>query len=81
MRHSIQIMKESMRYRKTITHPHLICVRRRLVYVSDWGKYSVSVFSSKGNFVASFGHKGMEAGQFSCPSGLAVDEDNAIYSG
>ena len=48
------------------------------MYVSDWGKHSVSVFSSKGNFVASFGHKGMEAGQFSCPSGLAVDEDNAI---
>ena len=50
-----------------------------LVYVSDWGKHSVSVFNGEGSFVTSFGCKGMEVGQFNSPSGLAFDEDGFLY--
>ena len=49
------------------------------MYVGDWGKHSVSVFSSEGGFVTSFGRKGMEVGQFNCPSGLALDDDGYLY--
>ena len=62
-----------------LTHPHSVCVARKLLYVSDWGKHSVCVFSSEGTFVTSFGRKGMEVGQFSCPSGLAFDDDGFLY--
>ena len=56
----------------SLSHPHSICVAKGLLYVSDWGKHSVSVFSKEGSFVASFGRRGMEVGQFNCPSGLAL---------
>ena len=62
-----------------LTHSHSICVARGLVYVSDWGKNTVSVFSMEGTFVTSFGGKGMEVGQFNCPSGLALDDDGFLY--
>ena len=62
-----------------LSHPHSICIARGLVYVSDWGKNTVSVFNMEGTFVTSFGGKGMEVGQFNCPSGLALDDDGFLY--
>ena len=49
------------------------------MYISDWGKHSVSVLNSEGSFVTSFGRKGMEVGQFNCPSGLTLDDDGSLY--
>ncbi len=43
------------------------------VYVSEWGKHRVSVFTSDGQFVTSFGSEGEGPGQFQFPHGLAVD--------
>ena len=44
-----------------------------MVYVSELNNYQVSVFTSKGQFVSSFGS------QDSQPTGVAVDNTGVIY--
>jgi DNA-binding beta-propeller fold protein YncE len=50
-----------------------------MVYVSDIINRRVSVFTSVGKFVTSFGREGKGAGEFSCPHGLAVDNSGVVY--
>ena len=47
------------------------------VYVSD--NHRVSVFTSEGQFVTSFGNEGNGPGQFKYPRGLAVDSSGVVY--
>ena len=49
------------------------------VYVSEWGNHRVSVFTSEGQFVTSFGGLGEGPGQFVYPYGLAVDSSGVVY--
>lgn len=49
------------------------------VYVSENGNHRVSVFTSYGQFVTSFGSEGEGPGQFKCPRGLAVDSSGVLY--
>ena len=44
-----------------------------MVYISEWGNHRISVFTSEGRFVTSFGRKGNKTGEFMCPRGVAVD--------
>jgi tripartite motif-containing protein 2/3/tripartite motif-containing protein 71 len=50
-----------------------------LVYVSEWGNHHVSVLTSEGQFVMSFGREGPGPGEFKYPNGLAVDSDGVVY--
>ena len=50
-----------------------------LVYVSDCYNHRVSVFTSEGQFVVSFGRKGQGPGEFNCPHGLAVNDSGVVY--
>ena len=43
-----------------------------VVYISDTCNHRISVFTSDGQFVTSFGRKGQEPGEFDNPCGLAV---------
>ena len=47
-------------------------------YVSDAGNHRVSVFTSEGQFVTSFGRKGVGPGEFKFPRGLAVDNNGVV---
>ena len=49
-----------------------------LVYVGKWWSNRVSVFTSEGEFLKSFGSKGSKQGQFNGPCGIAVD-GGAVY--
>ena len=49
------------------------------VYVSECGSHRVSVFTSEGQFVTSFGSEGEGPGQFKYPTGLAVDSSGVVY--
>ena len=50
------------------------------VYVSEYCNHRVSVFTSEGQFVTSFGSKGKGLGQFNHTSeGLAVDSSGVVY--
>ena len=63
-----------------LSHPHSICVDNEFVYVTEWGNEKcVSIFTKQGRFIASFGQKGKKEGDFSLPSGLAIDSDGVLY--
>ena len=62
-----------------LSHPRCICVSEGLVYVGDFGKNAVFVFTKEGKFVASFGSPGFAEGQFACPCGLVVDNHGVLY--
>ena len=49
------------------------------MYVSEYGNDRVSVFTSEGGFVTSFGRQGSGPGQFDDPYGLAVDNSGVVY--
>lgn len=50
------------------------------IYVGDNGLYRILKFSSKGQFLHSFGvGNGMEPGEFMDPRGIAVDKDNNLF--
>ena len=49
------------------------------VYVSEWNNDRVSVFTSEGQFLTSFGRKGKGPGQFDSPHGLVVDSSGVVY--
>jgi hypothetical protein len=50
------------------------------VYVADAGNHRVQRFDAAGVFEATFGSEGSDAGQFSSPTGVAVDQaDGSVY--
>ncbi|XP_019859594.1 PREDICTED: E3 ubiquitin-protein ligase TRIM71-like [Amphimedon queenslandica] len=51
-----------------------------LVYVSEYGKNCVSIFTSDGDFVRSFGEKGTGENQFKdIEGGITFDKDGRLY--
>lgn len=57
-----------------------ICIGPRgQMFVSDFWNHCVVVFDAAGNFVTSFGRKGVEPGEFDMPAGIAVDCDGYVY--
>ena len=60
--------------------PHGIAVDAGgLVYVSEYSHCCVSVFTSEGGFVTSFGREGSGPGEFRKPHGLTVDDCGVVY--
>ena len=45
----------------------------------DRGGGRLSIFTSQGKFIKSFGKKGKEDGEFDLPRGVAVDDEDNIY--
>ena len=50
-----------------------------LVYVSEYGNHRVSVFTSDGVFVSSFGMKSSNTDHFNFPVGLMFDRKGFLY--
>ena len=50
------------------------------VYVSENGPHCVSVFTSQGDYITTFGGEGKDRGQFETIWGLAVDHDDTIFA-
>ena len=59
--------------------PAGIALNEDKVYVSELCNDHVSVFTSDGLFVTSFGDHGNGLGEFSNPRGLAVDSNGVVY--
>jgi DNA-binding beta-propeller fold protein YncE len=59
--------------------PWGLCAADGHVYVADWRNDRIQKFTGDGTFVTSFGSSGDGNGQFSRPSGVAVDADGNIY--
>ena len=61
-------------------HPAGIGVdANNVVYVSEWENHRISVFTSEGVFVTSFGSRGQKPGQFQSPRGVCVDNSGVLY--
>ena len=55
------------------------CIALDKVYVSDSCNHRISIFTSEGTFVSSFGSKGRKEGEFLSPRGLAVNRNGVVY--
>ena len=53
--------------------------QRGEVIVAEWTGYCVSIFSSNGDKIRTFGTRGSGQGQFEHPRGVAVDDDGNIF--
>ncbi len=49
------------------------------IYVSDQVTMQVAAYSLEGTYLFSFGEKGVGAGQFAKPAGLAVDSEHRVF--
>ena len=56
-----------------LTDPRGVCVSGQYVYVSNYGGHDVSVFTTAGHYVTSFGKEGQEEGEFLHPYGISAD--------
>ena len=64
---------------KVLSRPRGVCVAGQYVYVTDYEKHCVSVFTTKGEHVTTFGQKGSGDGDFNSPLGVCVDKDGFVY--
>ena len=66
-----------------LTKPRGICVAEQFMYVCNDGlnnnNHSVYVFTTKGEYVSSFGCKGSKLGKFDSPYAVCTDKDGFIY--
>ena len=65
--------------KKVLSRPHGVCVAGQYVYVGDYAKNCVSVFTTKGEHVTTFGQKGSGDGDFNGSHGVCVDKDGFVY--
>lgn len=49
------------------------------LYVSDSGKFAVTVFDKDGKFLRNIGEVGLKPGRFGLPKGIGVDRENRVY--
>ena len=56
-----------------------VCVSGQYVYVCVVGKDCVSVFTTAGVYVTSFGRRGSEEGEFSLPCYMYIDKNSFLY--
>ena len=62
-----------------LNYPYGVCVSGQYVYVSNLCGHNVSVFTTAGHYVTSFGQWGKDEGEFQYPRGIYVDMDNFIF--
>ena len=61
---------------KKLNGPRGVCVSGQYVYVSNLYDHNISVFTTQGQYVTSFGQK---EGEFDSPFGVCVDRDGFVY--
>ncbi len=62
---------------KKLNKPRGVCVSGQYVYVTNHYGHNVSVFTTEGEYVTSFGHCGDKDGEFVYPYGICAG--NYIY--
>ena len=82
--HCVSVFREDGTFIRTIgrgklQYPWDVFVHSSgLVYVADSNNHRIAVFSQGGELVRTFGSRGRGKGQFECPSGVAVSQDNHL---
>ena len=62
-----------------IRRPWSVCVAGQYVYVSNNTGNNISVFTTEGEHVATFGQEGKGEGDLTSPYGVCVDRDGFVY--
>ena len=62
-----------------VNRPFRVCVSGRYVFVSDCVGNDISVYTTDGEHVTTFGQKGEGEGDFNYPLGVCVDADGFVY--
>ena len=65
--------------RKELSDPRGVCVTDEYVYVANFDKHNIEVYTTKGEHVTSFGQYGNDEGHFYSPRGVNVDKDGLLY--
>ena len=63
---------------KSLNNPIDICISGEYVYVSNLKGHNVSVFTTSGDYVTSFGQQGNKEGEFTQPTSLTVDLNSVL---
>ena len=61
-----------------LDYPTDICISGEYVYVCNCTGHNVSVFTTSGEYVTSFGQKGNNEGEFTRPINATVDLNNFV---
>ena len=64
---------------KKLINPHDVCVSGQYVYVTNHSGHSVSVFTTDGDYVTTFGQHHSCHGDLNYPCGVCVDKDGFVY--
>ena len=64
---------------KKLINPHDVCVSGQYVYVTNHSGHSVSVFTTDGDYVTTFGQHGSCHGDLNYPCGVCIDKDGFMY--
>jgi DNA-binding beta-propeller fold protein YncE len=67
------------RIRKEVDRPAGLAIAGERLYVADARAHSVAVFDLQGNYLARFGRRGPEPGEFNVPTHVAGDAEGRIY--
>ena len=76
-----QLIREIIPYREGghVIYPWYFCLdSEQNILITDWSAHCVLIFSSKGELIHKFGREGTGKGEFSGPTGIAVDSENRI---
>ena len=55
------------------------CCKNDVVYVTDKDNHCISMFTSEGKFITSFGCMGSGPGQFNLPHGITMAKNGVLY--
>ena len=64
---------------KRLDDPNYVCVSGHYVYATIKDDHYVSVFTTAGDYVTSFGQFGCGEGDFNTPCGVCTDKDGFVY--
>ena len=77
----IQVLSSNGEYLHSfvMSDPCGVCVAGQYVYVANWKNHNISVFTTEGAYVTSFGQEGRNEGDFKNPWGVCVVKDGLVY--
>jgi len=64
---------------KVLALPCHLSVSGQYVYISDYCKHCVSVYTTSGEYISTFGQRGSEEGNFKNPCHVFVDMDHFVW--
>ena len=62
-----------------LSDPRGVCVAGQYVYVSDYNNHNISIFTTEGEHMTSFGQCGVNEGCLYHPWGICIDNDGFLY--